>query len=116
MIQPGISGNTRGRPKGNCGVSVQALAALDRHPRSMPTSDPDLCSPPTSVLKHFLTSPITPPSEARVRVPAVFDVPIVRNAHMIEVLLEMARRALGKGSSLNGELPCDLGDTKEGGI
>ena len=30
MFQPGISGNTRGRPKGTCGGRAQVLAALDR--------------------------------------------------------------------------------------
>ena len=30
MFQPGISGNTRGRPKGSLGGRAQALAALDR--------------------------------------------------------------------------------------
>ncbi len=30
MFQPGISGNTRGRPKGSVGGRAQTLAALDR--------------------------------------------------------------------------------------
>ena len=47
MLQPGISGNTHGRPRGSVSGRVQVLAALDRRTPSVTLPVPSVQSVPS---------------------------------------------------------------------
>ena len=68
MFQPGISGNTRGRPKGTCGGRAQVLATLDRTP---PSDPPQPVSPtsPSSLASALCPLPIAPLSSLSPSIP-----------------------------------------------